>query len=210
MEPYYERDGIVIYHGDARRILPTLEPADLLLTDPPYGIDAAQMNFGTWRTSRMPKLDWDKSPPPQWMLYMASVHSRHAIIWGGNYFGLPPTRNFLVWNKGAGFKGRDFAECEQAWCSWDANARVCERDPLACGDYRDKVHPTQKPLSLMKWCIAQVPCEVETIIDPFMGSGTTLRAAKDLGKQAIGIEINEAYCEAAAKRLEQQVFNFAD
>lgn len=207
MRPYYEdaKSGIVIYHGDCREILPTLAPVDLVLTDPPYGINAGRLNFGMWRTSRMAKSDWDKEAPPQWLLYMAMDRAANSIVWGGNYFGLPPTRNFLVWDKGAGFKGRDFAECEQAWCSWDANARVFTRDPLAAGDYRDKVHPTQKPLPLMKWCIEIAGDEVNTILDPFMGSGTTLRAAKDLGKKCIGIEINEAYCEAAVSRLAQGV-----
>lgn len=205
MTPYYEEDGIAIYHGDCREIMPALGPFDLLLTDPPYGIGAGKMNFGMWRTSRMKKSDWDNEPPPLWLLMTGISQARFAILWGGNYFGLPPIRNFLVWDKGAGFKNRDFAECEQAWCSWDANARVFTHDPLAHGDYRDKVHPTQKPLALMKWSIQQPPENVATILDPFMGSGTTLRAAKDLGLKAVGIEINEAYCESAANRLAQGV-----
>ena len=137
------------------------------------------------------------------MLECAGKH----IIWGGNYYQLPPSRQYLVWDKGAGFKGRDFAECEQAWCSMDGNAKLFARDPLASGDYRDKVHPTQKPIALMQWCIG-IAGEVGSLIDPFMGSGTTLVAAKRAGVRAIGIEINRAYCESAVARLRQGVFDF--
>lgn len=121
-----------------------------------------------------------------------------------NYFELPPTRKYLVWDKGEGFKDRTFAECELAWCSWDGNAEVFKRDPLACRDYEGKEHPTQKSLDLFRWCILR-RLEAETILDPFMGSGTTLRAAKDLGRKCIGIEIEEKYCEIAVKRLAQGV-----
>ena len=110
-----------------------------------------------------------------------------AIVWGGNYFDLPCSRKFFVWDKGPCLAGRDFAECEQVWCSWDGNAKMFHRDPLASGDYREKMHPTQKPLALMVWCINEAG-DPQTILDPFMGSGTTLRAAKDLGRKAIGIE----------------------
>jgi len=200
--PYYEGSGITIYHADCRQVLPFLPRFDLLLTDPPYGIGAGKMNLGMWRTSRMEKGDWDKSTPPSWLMdAMIEAADKH-IIWGGNYYGLPPSRQYLIWDKGAGFKGRDFAECEQAWCSWDGNAKVYLRDPLASGDYRDKVHPTHKPAALMKWCLGLVP-DAKTVLDPFMGSGTTLVASKLEGRQAVGIEINEAYCESAAKRLSQ-------
>jgi DNA modification methylase len=200
--PYYEGSGITIYHADCRQVLPFLGRFDLLLTDPPYGIGAGKMNLGMWRTSRMEKGDWDKSTPPSWLMDAMMEAADKHIVWGGNYYGLPPSRQYLIWDKGAGFKGRDFAECEQAWCSWDGNAKVYLRDPLASGDYRDKVHPTQKPAALMKWCLGLVP-DAKTVLDPFMGSGTTLVASKLEGRQAVGIEINEAYCESAAKRLSQ-------
>jgi DNA modification methylase len=201
-KPYFDADGITIYNADCRQVLPFLPKFDLLLTDPPYGIGAGKMNLGMWRTSRMDKSDWDDSTPPAWLLDAMLESAEKHIVWGGNYYGLPPSRRYLIWDKGAGFKGRDFAECEQAWCSWDGNAKVYLRDPLASGDYRDKVHPTQKPTALMKWCLGLLP-DAKTILDPFMGSGTTLLAAKMEGRSAVGIEINEAYCESAAKRLQQ-------
>jgi len=202
--PYYEADGITIFNADCRKILPWLGRFDLLLTDPPYGIGAGKMNLGMWRTSRMEKGDWDKATPPSWLMDAMLESADKHIIWGGNYYGLPPSRQYLVWDKGAGFKGRDFAECEQAWCSWDGNAKVYLRDPLASGDYRDKVHPTQKPAALMRWCLSLVP-DAATVLDPFMGSGTTLVASKMEGRKAVGIELEERYCEVAAKRLAQGV-----
>jgi DNA modification methylase len=203
LKPYFKDEHCVIYNADCRKVLPFLPKFDLLLTDPPYGIGAGKMSFGMWRTSKMEKADWDKSAPPEWLLsYMLESAEKH-IVWGGNYYGLPPSRFYLVWDKGAGFRGRDFAECEQAWCSWDGNAKVYQRDPLASGDYRDKVHPTQKPAALMKWCISL--SDGNTVLDPFMGSGTTLVASKLEGRFSVGIEINEKYCESAAKRLEQGV-----
>lgn len=207
-EPFYDRDGITIYNTDCRQLLPFIGRCDLLLTDPPYGIGASRMNLGMWRTSRMEKHDWDNESPPRWLLEMMLECTEKHIVWGGNYYTLPPSRQYLVWDKGAGFKGRDFAECEQAWCSMDGNARVFVRDPLASGDYRDKVHPTQKPVALMQWCIGIAGDDVRSVVDPFMGSGTTLVAAKRAGIRAIGIEVNRAYCESAVARLRQSVFDF--
>lgn len=202
-KPYFDADGITIYNADCRQVLPFLPKFDLLLTDPPYGIGASS---GTGKYGRIKWTEtdgkWDDSTPPAWLLDAMLESADKHIVWGGNYYGLPPSRRYLIWDKGAGFKGRDFAECEQAWCSWDGNAKVYLRDPLAAGDYRDKVHPTQKPAALMKWCLGLLP-DAKTILDPFMGSGTTLVAAKMEGRLAVGIEINEAYCESAAKRLQQ-------
>jgi site-specific DNA-methyltransferase (adenine-specific) len=205
VKPYYEHAGISIFHGDCREIAPCLGRFDLLLTDPPYGIGASagvgKYGREKW-TERDPK--WDERPPARWLLEMLLESADKAIVWGGNYFPLPESRNFLIWNKGAGFKDRDFAECEMAWCSWDGNARIYERDPLASGDYKGKEHPTEKPLALIKWCIRQAGA-VNSILDPFAGSGTTGVAAKEFGLRAVLIEAEERYCEAAARRLRQEV-----
>ena len=182
--------------GDCRDIIGGLE-FDAILTDPPYGIGAGQMPLGKWRTSKMAKGDWDATAPD-----LAMLPQVPSIIWGGNYFDLPPSRAFLIWDKGAGFKGRDFAECEMAWCSFDANARVFQHDPLARGDYRDKKHPTQKPIALMEWCLGFLP-DARTILDPFMGSGTTLVACQKLGRQGIGIELDPDYFAIACKRVDE-------
>jgi DNA modification methylase len=208
LTPYYDDgNGIVIYHADCREILPHLPTVALMLTDPPYGIRASS-GVGKYGKEKWADNDpkWDAAPPCRETLFAVIESSVYQVIWGMNYFGLPPSRKYFVWDKGAGFKGRDFAECELAWCSWDGNAEIYHRDPLASRDYVGKEHPTQKPVDLMRWCIRKAP-RASTILDPFMGSGTTLRAAKDLGRQCIGIELEEKYCEIAVKRLSQEVLN---
>ena len=199
-EPYYDRDGITIYNADCKKVLPFLGSFDLLLTDPPYGIDAGNMNLGGYASSQIECGDWDKKAPTTATIQNSIEKAKDSIVWGGNYFDLPKSRNFLVWDKTTEMQGRSFAECEMAWCSWDAVARVFRFSPTQM----KKVHKTQKPLDLMRWCLSLVP-DAQTILDPFMGSGTTLVAAKLEGRQAVGIEINEKYCESAAKRLEQGV-----
>lgn len=204
MKPYYEEAGIQIFMGDCRSIAPILGPFDLLLTDPPYGIGASA-GIGKYGREKWTTSDsrWDASPPPSWVFGMLLAQCERAVIWGGNYFDLPPSRNFFIWDKGAGFRDRDFAECEQAWVSWDGNAKIYERDPLAERDYIGKEHPTEKPVALMLWCIRQAGIECRKVIDPFAGSGTTGVAAKRYGISAVLIEAEERYCEIAANRLRQ-------
>lgn len=190
----------VLYLGDCSEILPSIGRVAAAVTDPPYGIGAGQMSFGKWRTSRMTKSDWDAEAPPQDLFATLLDKADAHIIWGGNYFELPPTRGFLIWDKGAGFRDRDFAECEFAWTSLDMNARVLTRDPLARGDYRDKQHPTQKPVAVMSWCLTFV-AGGGIVLDPFMGSGTTGVACAKAARPFIGIEIDEAYFEIACERI---------
>ena len=198
--PYYDRDGITIYNADCRQVLPFLPKFDLLLTDPPYGIDAGNMNLGVYASSRIERGDWDKERPAKQVIDDAVGGCEKSIVWGGNYFELPPTRNMMVRDKTSEIQGRSFAEAEIAWCSWDAVVRIYRYSPTQM----KKVHKTQKPLALMQWCLGFVP-DAKTILDPFMGSGTTLVAAKLEGRSAVGIEINEKYCESAVKRLQQGV-----
>ncbi len=127
---------------------------------------------------------------------------------GGNYFELPPARCILVWDKDNGLN--QFSDCELAWTNFDKPVRKLRwlwngmlQENMRNKEVRE--HPTQKPIEVMKWAIQQAPDNCIAILDPFMGSGTTLRAAKDLGRKAIGIEIEEKYCEIAVKRLAQGV-----
>jgi DNA modification methylase len=140
---------------------------------------------------------------------MAIGLSKSAIIFGGNYYLLPPSPCWLVWDKDNG--ANDFADCELAWTNFERAVRKFRwRWCGAIQEIQDKrrtdvrVHPTQKPIALMKWCLGFAP-NAKTVLDPFMGSGTTLRAAKDLGIKSIGIEIEEKYCEIAVKRLRQEI-----
>jgi DNA modification methylase len=207
LKPYYEEKGITIYHGDCREILPTLAKVDLVLTDPPYGIgrdgNAASTSSHGGRKPHEFFSGWDKEPPSADVFKAIFKAADNQIIWGANYFTihLPASMGWLVWDKGQDICSSD---CELAFTSRDAALRrkVMNR----CELLKDGTnHPTQKPLALMSWCISFFP-DAKTILDPFMGSGTTLRAAKDLGRQAIGIELEEKYCEIAAKRLSQEVF----
>jgi DNA modification methylase len=197
--PYYEHAGITIYHGDCRKILPLLPKVDLVLTAPPYGLGKKLHDGGTWSTD--PKYDamlkWDILIEPE---FMVSLTALPAIIWGGNNYPLPPSRSWLAWIKNNSVP--TMADFELAWTNLDKPAR-CYRGRI----HPDGVnqHPTQKPLYLMKWSLGFA---TGTILDPFMGSGTTLVAAKQLGRKAIGIELEEKYCEIAVKRLGQEVLCF--
>ena len=191
-----------LYCADCMEVLPTLPKVDAVITDPPYGIGMDGGNVGYKGFNDFEKLDWDKKPPLKETLESVISMAHKSILWGGNYFDLPPSRCFLVWDKGNGFKGRSYAEAELAWTSMDANVRVFSYDPLAGGDYKGKKHPTQKPIVLMQWCIQQAGMP-ETVLDPFMGSGTTGVACMNMGKQFIGIEMEPKYFDIACKRIEQ-------
>lgn len=205
MTPYYEHAGITIYHGDCRDVVEELaphygeKPFDLLLTDPPYGIGINKSH--RLSTSRgFGGETWDVDVIDAATIQRVRTICAEAIIWGGNYYDLPPTRCFLIWDKENA--GRDFADCEFAWTSFDAVARRIRHRPMNMDG--GKVHPTQKPEAVMRWSLMQAPTAAMRVFDPFMGSGTTLVAAKRLGRQCVGIEREEKYCEIAAKRLSQE------
>ena len=201
MQPYYQDDAVTIYHGDCRDIVPTLGKFDLLLTVPPYGIGIAANPVRQKHARR----DWDNSPASHQDLACSISATSHQVIWGGNYFGLPAAKCFLVWDK---MQPQDFslAMCEMAYCSFDLPAKMFRKSVLSY----TKTHPTEKPLELMTWCISLLDGDnhetFQTILDPFAGSGTTGRAAKDLGRKATLIEREEKYCEIAARRMAQEVF----
>lgn len=193
-------------------MLPTLAPVDLLLTDPPYGIgEAAGKNKsrGLLAASKdYGNANWDDTPPSRWLLEQAIDKAKYAIVFGGNYFGLPPSSCWLVWDKDNG--ATDFADCELAWTNMPTAVRRVRwrwqgmlQENMA--DKEPRFHPTQKPEAVMAWCLTKAPDGVRTVLDPWMGSGTTLVAAKKAGLTAIGIEREEKYCEIAAKRLAQGV-----
>lgn len=203
-EPYYSDDHVTIYHGDCREILPTLSH-DVLVTDPPYGIG--------WK----PRVNHQDQTWVDERVDITFALAASNCIWGGNYFTdlLWPSESWLLWIKRpAGFNfdndRRSYSVCEMAWTdfggkphtkhlTWDGGMRA--GDP----SNREFSHPAQKPLELMRWCISLTPDTEGVVADPFMGSGSTLRAAKDLGRKAIGIELEERYCEIAAKRCAQEV-----
>jgi DNA modification methylase len=205
LKPYYDEDGITIYHGDCREILPQLDRSDLLLTDPPYGIgkDGQKPSDGAHGGRKYYEfLGWDGERPSQFTFALLLAAAEEHIIWGGNYFAdyLPAQMKWLVWDKGQRINQSDG---ELAWTSLGGALRICTMNRVELM-LDGAEHPTQKPLKLIKWCLEQAP-NAKTIVDPYMGSGTSLRAAKDLGRTAVGIEREEKYCEIAAKRLAQGV-----
>lgn len=222
MKPYFEENGITIYHGDCREILPSLPKVDLVLTDPPYGFNynpaRRRTVINVQKGLRLQDREWTQIhgesqsfDPAPWITF------DQVILWGANHYAdqLPPSGAWLVWDKRDGVASDNQSDCELAWCSfggrvrmyrqlWRGIARAGQENIAVSGE---KLHPHQKPIALMKWCMSLVP-DAQTILDPFTGSGTTLRAAKDLGRRAIGIEIEERYCEIAANRLRQGVLTF--
>lgn len=197
--PYYRDDAVVIFNADCREIVPHIPKADLLLTDPPYGIGFGQKHT-KWSANRGTVLgSWDaETPDIAWLLDVAPL----SCVWGGERFGLPVSRGWLAWVKPDA--PPTFTAFELAWTNRDVPARWIKHSISAMN--RERVgHPTQKPLSVITWSIQQVGPDALTILDPFAGSGTTGRAAKDLGRKCVMIEREERYCEIAANRMRQEV-----
>jgi len=216
--PFYDADGITIYCGDNRLILPLLPDADLLLTDPPYGIKAATSRNGNtkpdgrWKGRKQREYygeSWDEKPADAWMMSLAQSKCQKQIIWGGNYYPLPPSRCWLVWDKDTG--ENSYADCELAWTNLDMAVRRIKHlwSGFRKEQPEERHHPTQKPLRVIQWAMEQAG-ETTSVLDPWMGSGTTLVAAKARGLRAIGIEANETYCRAAVARLAQGVLGLAN
>jgi DNA modification methylase len=226
--PYYDHGGITIYHGDCRVILPLLGTFDLVLTDPPYGVALDTRNKtrqrGTigrpgaqriWTSRDHDFVHGDDEPfDPAPLLQLAPRH----ILWGANNYAskLPDSPCWLAWDrKCERASDSNITDCELAavlghrfktvrlfrhmWAGFQRDSEVGERI----------LHPTQKPVALMAWCLSFFP-DVRTVIDPYMGSGPIARACKDAGKRYVGIEFKEHYCRKAVKRLAQEVLTFSE
>ena len=194
--------------GDCLEVMPMLGDVDAVVTDPPYGIGESGKKNNSRGSLAPPKdygdFDWDKVPASAEHMALIRNVSKHQIIFGGNYFeGLGPTSCWLVWDKQNG--DNDFADCELAWTNlpkavrrvyWRWNGMIRKGD-----DVRE--HPTQKPVGVMEWCIGHLPVAARTILDPFMGSGTTGVACQKLGRAFIGIELDPEYFAIACKRVDE-------
>lgn len=213
-KPYFQDDAVTIYHGDCREIVPLLGRFDAVITDPPYGIGYVHSGRGgcAARSTRFGGVSvrGDNEPfdPRPWLSFPS------VILWGANHYAdlLPRSSGWLVWDKRGGMASNDQSDCELAWTNVITVARLRTQvwnGMITSGEQRGlrRVHPTQKPVELMAWCIT-LAGDVQTILDPFAGSGTTGRAAKDLGRKAVLIELEERYCEIAARRMGQEVLPF--
>ena len=188
-----------LYLGDCLEILPTLGKVDAVVTDPPYGIadvwkGGKGHGWGAARTQAALRNDWDQSTPDEQTISSELSAAKQIVIWGGNYLPLPVSRCWLVWNKPE--RGFTLAEAELAWTNFDSVVRVWDGPRSEPG----RVHPTQKPVALMDWCIAKTK---GTVLDPFMGSGTTGVACAKAGRSFIGIEREPSYFDIACRRIEE-------
>jgi len=185
-----------LFLGDCLEVMPALGKVDAILTDPPYGIGFGEKHT-KWSANRGTRLGaWDREIPDVSALAFAAPN---VIIWGGERFGLPIRRRWLTWVKPDA--APTFASTEYAWTSQDAPARHFTYAVGAVNQERVG-HPTQKPVALMEWCLGFLP-DAHTILDPFMGSGTTGVACQKLGRAFIGIEIDPDYFEIACRRVDE-------
>ena len=193
-----ERIGnATLYLGDALVVLPTLPKVDAVITDPPYGILADTGSAATRRSGGNQtdgKMTWDIAPSAE-ALEAIRAMGRQQMIWGGAHLHLPPTFGYVVWDKQ--IDGLNFGEVEFCWTNMKFAPRIFRY--RAVGVDGGKIHPTQKPVALMEWCLAKTSGEV---FDPFMGSGTTGVACMNLGRKFIGIEIEPKYFDIACERIE--------
>jgi hypothetical protein len=210
-EPYYQDDSCTIYHADCREVLPHLQ-ADVMVTDPPYGIAYASGQIGlSWWHGEMIACDEDTRVRDEVLAWWGE---RPALVFGTWKMPRPAaTRMVLIWDKGPAL---GMGALDLPWKpSWEEiyvigkgfhgyrGGGVLQFAPVQSMAYNGRCHPNEKPNKLLKELVGK--CPGATILDPFMGSGSTLRATKDLGRKAIGVELEERYCEIAAKRLSQMV-----
>jgi site-specific DNA-methyltransferase (adenine-specific)/modification methylase len=198
-----------VVHGDNADVLPTLPVVDAVITDPPYGIgeaagkNASRCSLGVAKDYG--NASWDDAPPTPEVIAAIRAKGRTQVLFGGNYFALPPARCWLVWDKLNG--ANDFADCELAWTNMDrAVRRLAYRWHGMIRENNEPrgEHPTQKPIGVMAWVIELATDPGEIILDPFCGSGTTGVAAVRLGRRFIGIEKDARYAAIARDRIEAE------
>lgn len=189
-----------LYLGDCLEILPSLGNVDAVVTDPPYGIGIARHGKVGANGQAYAASEWDASTRED--VFGCIGFGKPMIVWGGNYYSFKPSQCWLVWDKENTFP--NFADCELAWTNLQRPAALVRH--LWNGGFQkrreSRVHPTQKPLAVMEWCLGFLP-NSNIILDPFMGSGTTGVAAVKQGKKFIGVEIEEKYFDIACRRIEE-------
>lgn len=189
--------SVQLLQGDCLELMKEIPDGsvDMVLTDPPYGIGISANPF----RGKFPKKEWDYTTPTKEVFDEIFRVSKNQVIWGGNYFShfLPPSKSFFVWDKGQPEKFTS-AMCEQAWVSNNKPAKLFRKRVTSFKKY----HPTTKPVDLMEWCLKFFP-DVKTVLDPFMGSGSTGVACVNTGRSFIGMELDPGYFETACKRIHE-------
>lgn len=200
--------NINLIHGgcmDYLRSLPD-NAFDLAIVDPPYSNENGKVwrTGGTWASKYGTAIKkWDTAPSDEYFVELCRV-SRNQIVWGGNYFNLPPTRCFIVWRKLSISEKFTMAMAEYAWTSFDSNAKVFECAPQ--GTKKDpRIHPCQKPVALYKWLLERYAKEGDKILDTHLGSGSSSISAYELRFEFTGIEIDETYYNGAVDRLKRHI-----
>jgi site-specific DNA-methyltransferase (adenine-specific) len=197
-------DTVTIWLGDCRDVLSLIESVDAVVTDPPYGINKdgqARTTGGHGGRKAHEFMGWDRERPPAALFINLLATAKHQIIWGGNYFAdmLPMGERWLVWDKGQRIRQSD---CELAYTNLAGALRIFELNRVSLL-IEGAEHPTQKPVEIMTWCLQQLPRDAETILDPFMGSGTTGVACVNLGRNFIGVEREPKYFDIARRRISE-------
>lgn len=198
----FKHGRIELLHGDCMdymRALPN-DAFDLAIVDPPYGISVTSMNMGGRKTVAPDKSKkWDSCVPDKPYFDELFRVSRNHIVWGGNYFDLPPSQYFAIWDKAESMYGRDFAECEFAWVR-RGGTRIFKLGP----NQIDRIHPTQKPIKLYQWLLSNYAKPGDCILDTHLGSGSSAIAAHYAGHEFVGIELDEDYYQSAVDRFKRE------
>ena len=210
-----EKIGLAsLYLGDCRKIAPKLDRPAAVISDPPYGIgvdrimakqSGAKHGAAAAAKRHYEAKGWDDAAPPGWFIDWMAQAADAVVLFGGNYFDVPPSRCWLVWDKQNGTN--EFADCELAWTNLDKPVRRIEwlwNGMLRKNGEERSDHPTQKPVGVMRWCIEQAKVPPGgVILDPYMGSGSTGVAAMQMRHPFIGIEIEPRYFDIACRRIEE-------
>jgi len=192
---------INIYNQDCLEAMKLMQDNefDLAIVDPPYGIDVTKMNMGSRkRATKDKEKNWDNAIPSQDYFNQLFRISKNQIIWGGNYFKLPVSQYFAIWDKGETMYGRDFAEAEFAWVK-KGGTRIFKKNP----NQLDRIHPTQKPVKLYEWLLMNYAKEGDKILDTHLGSGSIAIACHNLGYDLEGYELDKEYYDNALKRIKE-------
>ena len=208
MTPYYQQDDITIYHADCADVLPSIDPTDvdLLLTDPPYGIDYVGSDIHDTRTIQGDSEPFDPTP---------LLRFNRLVLFGANNYAdkLPASPGWIVWDKRLqSSESVSWPDGDLAWTNFVKSIRIYRHlwaGPIRTGERPTFIHPTQKPVGLMRWILEQWTQPGDLVLDPYMGSGPIAQACFELGRRYIGVEIEEQYCAITVERRFNQMSLFA-